>query len=649
MKSLYRTLPLSIVILFASISIASAATSTFPVRLNVQGCNNNGICEAVLGEDTSSCPADCHTGPPGDDGGGGGGSPNYFYDIRVTPTQTGAYFDWKSRFPALSTLKWGLTTDYALGSTQETMYSATHTSFIQNLLTNTRYYFKIEGQNTDRTTVPAYVSFFNTLRVPDDTRPSPPTDFIATPNIATNTITLTWHNPTDSNFNYVRIVRNRETGNTSPFLGQIIYEGNLEYAIDRDIFVFTRYFYTIFARTTEGEFSSGVEANAMVSPISIDQCILNPSSCVPPPNPCTLNPSSCINPPDPCLSNPSLCTTPPTDPCLAAPSPCTTEPIDLPVKEVPNIVTLTPSIAVGLSVLLSTLSALLSGSFAFGEIGFLLLRLWSLLLIAFGLKKRTPPWGVVYDSVTKQPLDPAYVVLLDKNGNEVASCITDLDGRYGFVAEPGVYTIVATKTNYSFPSRKLHGMRGDELYGNLYFGHDIEITKSGSIIASNIPLDPINFDWNEFAKRDQHLMKFFNARDVWLGRLSNVLFWAGSLFSVYAVIVSPTGYNIAIVGLSLFVYILRTLGLQSYPKGSIFEGLTKNPLPFSILRVYGEGSTNELYHKVADRTGRYYAIVPNGKYRAIIEKKNADESYTKIPVSEPVSVTRGYLKKNFKI
>jgi hypothetical protein len=56
----------------------------------------------------------------------------------------------------------------------------------------------------------------------------------------------------------------------------------------------------------------------------------------------------------------------------------------------------------------------------------------------FGLKKKAPPWGVVYDSVTKRPLDPAYVVLKNLQGKQIASAITDLDGRYGFLVEPGV-------------------------------------------------------------------------------------------------------------------------------------------------------------------------------------------------------------------
>lgn len=630
-----------------------AATSSVPVILTVEGCNNNGICEASQGEDTLSCPADCHGG-----GGGGGGGGNYFYDITVTPGINSVIVDWKSRYPALATLKWGRNTDYLEGSISGTTYNVAHQAFLDNLLKATKYYFLIEGQNTNNTPLPRYTGTFTTLSGVDPTKPRDVTNFTATPNTATTTITLTWNNPLDPDFEYVRIMRNNATGNTSPMLGSLIYEGSLEYFVDRDVFIFVRYFYTIFTRNSAGEFSTGVEANAMINPVYIDPCALNPTSCIPPPNPCTLNPSLCTPPPpeDKCKINPSLCINPPVDKCKLDPASCLTPTPILPIELIPTkgskaevVIGTAPSIAVGVSLVLTLTSTLLFGALSFGEILLVLLRLWSLLLIALGLKKRTPPWGVVYDSVTKQPIDPAYVVLLDMNGNEVASCITDLDGRYGFAVEPGNYKIIVNKTNYSFPSNKLAGKFGDELYGDLYFGTEILVTKSGAVITKNIPMDPLHFDWNEFAKKDQHLLKFFRARDIWISRISELLFKAGFIFSIYAVIVTPIGYNIAIVAIYIIIFIARILGLKSHPKGSISESLTHQPLPFSIVRVIGKETGVEISHKVSDRNGRYYALVPNGQYEVVIEKKNIDESYNKVQISEPVSVKKGYLKKNFKV
>jgi len=643
----------------ASISLAAnTATDGIGVHLGVDGCNNNNVCEPSIGEDTLTCPNDCSGGGGGGGGGGEEEEPaeNYFYDVAKIVTGNNIIITWKSHLRALATLKWGQNTDYSDGSLSESSYITTHSTELNNLLYNTRYYFLIEGNNANNTAVTPYSGFFDISTLFDIIPPGVVRNFTA--QALTTSIKLSWTNPVDADFNYVRLMRNNFVGNTNPFDGQLLYEGSGETFTDTNVIIFRRYYYTIFARDTSGNFSNGVEANAMINPIEIDVCDLYPFSCEEKlPDPCVVDPSSCAPALDPCKVDPSSCV-PPSDPCKVDPSSCTPS-----IKEsiLPEVIGILDSsttkkavvdiatIAVGASTLLTLVGSILANAFSFGEISLVLMRLWSLLLIALGLKKRTQPWGVVYDSVTKQPLDPAYVVLMDKDGNEVATCITDLDGRYGFMVEPGVYRIVASKTNYAYPSQKLSGKIGDEVYGQLYFGTEIEVTESGAIIASNIPLDPLHFDWNEFAKKDQHLMKFFKQRDVWLGRFSSLLFKAGFILSIYMTIVSPTGYNIAILGLSVALYALRSFGLHSQSKGSISDRQTKQPLPFSVIRVRGLQTGEELLHKVADRTGRYYAIMPNGTYRVSIDMKNPDESYTRIDINEPISVTKGYLKKNFKV
>jgi hypothetical protein len=452
--------------------------------------------------------------------------------------------------------------------------------------------------------------------------------------------------------------------------------------------------------------TTGGGGNPPPPPPPQDPCVLNPSSCTPPPNdPCTVNPASCTPPPqDPCSLNPSSCLPPPPpDPCTTNPGSCNppidpcaggsctpppigpnnpppgggpirgpqvipgvtegiknivrpiTNPVNviidsLQTKTMVETTKVASTIGVTASVAVSLLAFLLANPLSIWELGLIIARLWSLLLVALGLKKRTRPWGVVYDSVTKQPLDPAYVVLYDMNGNEVATSITDMDGRYGFpVAAAGIYKVVANKTNYEFPSKKLAGRTGDELYGDLYFGETIEVLEDGSVIAKNIPLDPLAFDWNEFAKDDQHRLKFYKKRDVLFARVRDVLFWVGSGISIVAVILNPIGYNIAILGLSLLVYSLRVFGVHAQPKGSVSEQITDEPLPFSIVRVTSLATGQEIIHKVADKTGQYYCLLPNGDYNVIIDKKNLDETYTKVPVPASIPVNEGYLKHNFKV
>jgi hypothetical protein len=625
--------------LFLFATMVFGAGDSVQVNLGVDGCNNNNICEASLGETTLSCPNDCTGGPPG----GGGPTPttNYFYNVVVTPAETSATINWSSYLPTLATVKWGRTTDYLDGVISGTTYISSHTANLATLIDGTRYYFLIEGKSASGVKATPYAGFFDTIKLPDLTPPLVPLHLVATP-YPTN-ITLTWQNPPDVDFDYVRLVRNFVGGNTNPLTGRLVYEGSGQYAVDADVVPFQLYFYTLFARDINGNFSQPAEASARITPPPIDPCELNPFSCNPPP-------------PGDCATNPSLCTPPPpigpVRPPLQPVLPPQVIKIITPTQPGPvftAVVNKAPIVGVITGAGLSLITFLFANPFSIADIGLILLRLWTLLLIALGLKKRTPPWGVVYDSVTKQPLDPAYVVLYDMNGNELATSITDMDGRFGFLVEPGKYRIVANKTNYEFPSKRLAGKTEDEVYGDLYMGTEIEVTESGAVIAKNIPMDPLAFDWNEFAKNQQRRLKFFRQRDVWLGRLSNVLFRIGFVFSAYAVLVSPTGYNIAIFTLSVVLYILRALGLRAHPKGSVSDQHTDEPLPFSIVRVHSIATGQEVFHKVADRTGQYFALMSNGEYRVSVDKKNPDESYTTLPLPEPIVVKEGYLKKHFKI
>lgn len=277
------------------------------------------------------------------------------------------------------------------------------------------------------------------------------------------------------------------------------------------------------------------------------------------------------------------------------------------------------------------------------------IRLWGLLLAALGIKKRNRPWGTVYDSVTKQPLDPAYVILKDMKGNEIATSITDIDGRYGFLIGPGEYYISSSKTNYKFPSEKLQTRNYDELYNDLYFGEKITITNDGEVIAKNIPLDQLNFDWNEYAKQKQHLTRFYNRRVKWLAYLSDGVFALGLAVTMIAVFLAPRVYNIVTLAMYIILFALKKTVLRPRPQGSVIDKVTKSPIQFAIVRVYSMATKHEMLHKITNNLGKYYCLIPNGTYFVTIEKKKSDGSYEKVYTSNSIDVKDGYLKTDFEL
>lgn len=298
----------------------------------------------------------------------------------------------------------------------------------------------------------------------------------------------------------------------------------------------------------------------------------------------------------------------------------------------------------------SLASALFINPISFSELFLIPVRLWSLLMTALGLKKRRRPWGTVYDSVTKQPLDPAYVTLKDIEGKEIVSSITDLDGRFGFVVPAaGMYSLYAQKTNYVFPSQKLVGHDHDELYRDLYFGEHFKVAEAGEVVIRNIPMDPEKFDWNEFAKKEQNLMRFYSKRDKWLRRFSDIFFAGGFFVASVAVLAAPKTYNVIIFLLYVLLYFVRTFGIHSRPYGDIVDKTTGTPISFGIIRISNIATGVEVMHRIADAKGRYYALLPNGDYKVRIDKKLPDGTYQTVLTDAPATVTKGYLSQGFSI
>jgi len=284
------------------------------------------------------------------------------------------------------------------------------------------------------------------------------------------------------------------------------------------------------------------------------------------------------------------------------------------------------------------------------EIFLIILRLSGIFLTAVGIRKRVKPWGVVYDSVTKQPLDPAYVTLKDSKGKDIASAITDLDGRYGFLVSPGVYQLSASKTNYDFPSQKLAGRVRDEFYNDLYFGGSVEVKEGREAIIKNIPMDPLKFDWNEFAKKDKKLMKFYSRFDMVLRKIIDLFFVVGFFVAIVAYFAAPYPYNLIILIVYLALLGLRFTNIRPRSYGNIIDGATGNPLSFSVLKIMMPDSSVEIAHKVADKYGRYYCLVPPGRYYVKIEKKNEDGSYSLVYTSSVINASKkGIIKNKFVI
>lgn len=291
--------------------------------------------------------------------------------------------------------------------------------------------------------------------------------------------------------------------------------------------------------------------------------------------------------------------------------------------------------------ILATLAPTLSGP----SLILLPFRLWNLILVVVGLRKRITPWGTVFDSLTKQPLDPVVVSLKNEEGKEVATSITDIDGRYGFFTEPGNYTIEVNKTNYVFPSQILMGQKYDSIYENLYHGESLPLNQD-AIITKNLPMDPNGTDWNQQEKARMHrgyTTKFMQV----LAQTTNTLFIIGLLTSIVSLLTEFNIVNIALVAMYAILFIARRIGFKPRIYGNILAG--GKPVKNAILRIWGKTSGVQIAKAVADDEGHYYALVPKGEYLLSVEVPDGRGNFKPLVSGLHISGKNGFINSKIEL
>mgnify|MGYP000741515554 CR=1 FL=1 len=247
----------------ADISDTFQVADQVQVQLTVTGCNNNGICEAGIGETTASCPLDCpFVSPPSTPTGGGGSSGSSHIplpivtQLTIIPTVTGATITWVTSPQALSTFYWGTTDDYEIGVLSESSYGLQHSVVLSSLFPNQAYYFMIQVKNVRGFYGPIVIGSFKTLATQQVTFPANPTQFRGYFQSPTSNM-LSWKHPVGDWFDGVRIVRS-ERGYPRDYLdGRVVYEGFAEFTADTPVQTNKTYYYGAFARNKEGKYSTG--------------------------------------------------------------------------------------------------------------------------------------------------------------------------------------------------------------------------------------------------------------------------------------------------------------------------------------------------------------------------------------------------------
>ncbi len=245
-------------------------------------------------------------------------------------------------------------------------------------------------------------------------------------------------------------------------------------------------------------------------------------------------------------------------------------------------------------------------------------------LLFFGRRTRRS-YGVVYNSITKVPLDLATVRLFrmpddwngakDVVGKLVQSRVTDKGGRYFFLPPPGRYRLSVIKNQFVFPSEYLGGAKDDGSFLDVYHGEPIVVTDANASISANVPLDPTQAS-------AQHASAQVLLRTK-LRRIQKAASLAGIVLSVFVAVIRPTLFSIAMIGAQVGFYLLvRRLAIPRKPKswGIVYDQETGRPLGRVIARVFEPKYNKLLETAVTDGKGRYTFLLGPNEYYTVYEK-----------------------------
>lgn len=259
-------------------TIVPSSSAGVDVGLVVSGCNNNGICEPILGENEISCTLDCTmpptptstptTTPPVSRTESGHstsyGSKLVITSMSISSDQQSAIINWSGNNTALSVFSWGLTPDYEIGSISDVFFITNHRVGIKNLTPGTHYYFKINARDLYGH-IMNYFGDFTTLSFAQLSMLPNVQDLVVT--YPSGEITLTWINPQVTGFAGVIVVRSPYTYPRDPSDGKIIYEGEGNYVTDLSAQKNTIYYYTVFVYDSKTNYSSGSIVKSVVNPV----------------------------------------------------------------------------------------------------------------------------------------------------------------------------------------------------------------------------------------------------------------------------------------------------------------------------------------------------------------------------------------------
>ncbi|MFH1404851.1 MAG: fibronectin type III domain-containing protein [Patescibacteria group bacterium] len=235
--------------------------------------------------------------------------------------------------------------------------------------------------------------------------------------------------------------------------------------------------------------------------------------------------------------------------------------------------------------------------------------------ILFFWRRKRKGYGVVYNSISKEPVDLAIVRLRRVNDNKLLSTrVTDKGGRYFFLVQAGQYQIEVTKPGFVFSSEYLKEVTDDKIYMDVYHGEPIEVTENNAVITANIPVDPVQ------VQNGLHPRKKMAIR---LRTIQRFVALVGVLGAIVFAVLRPTAVAFVMIAVQCGLYLLvQRLTIVKKPKswGIVYDRQTGRPLSNVVARIFEPKYNKLLETAVTDSKGRYSFLLGPDIFFATFDK-----------------------------
>ncbi|MFA6099717.1 MAG: hypothetical protein WC750_02420 [Patescibacteria group bacterium] len=228
-------------------------------------------------------------------------------------------------------------------------------------------------------------------------------------------------------------------------------------------------------------------------------------------------------------------------------------------------------------------------------------------------RRKKQKYGVVYNSLSKLPLDLTAVRIKDNAGRIVQTKITDRQGRYTFLIPKGQYALDISKPGYVFPTSLLAGKVQDVDYLDLLTTNKLNFA-AAAVVSNNIPLDP------KEDKRPPSEIK----RKVFLRRVQGGAAILTTLLSIGAFALVPNYQYLGLAAFQIVTYfVFRRLAHRKSPSsfGVIKDAKTGQTIKNAVVRILDAQFNRILETQIADANGRYAFLVGKGKFYVTVTKE----------------------------